>query len=583
MSPYIDDNKRFFEWEMSIMSKYAIPYRVEVPTGKVRITEGRLRHTIDNNIEFLKGFDLDRLLYWFRVNAGKDAPSVPYAADFGIFENYLHGQTVGEFLMGAGTTLLWQEDSTLRNMVQNIISELEEYQKPNGFILPIDESELRDREYPNYTRAWITFGLLDAGYAGEEKGFKLARGMSDYFNHSKVLPYVKDMNLGFQGILASTRMYDAPCGKMEDIEVAKKHYQETWWLQELIDCDHRAIYDHPGNHPHSTLLTTLEAYLDMYRVTGEQIYWDAVTSALKMYEDKWQHVGGGIAMCEMDKYYPGCLWLSPDHNYNELCSTNFWILINQRMRRLDPDNAHYADEIENSIYNVLLASQVGSTGFHYLNFLERSKDWRYLDRATCCAGLGTRLCGLLPQFLYAYDDAGVYVDMYACSEADLDNGISLRCETDIPDGGHVKITITKADRPFTLRLRIPRWATKDRSSYYENHENVNEGDVFEFDLPHQFNVTRYTGGERLPDVERYALERGPLLYAAMGTPSPVNVSWDVNNPEDWFAPMDGKVNKLSLKNDNRHEYWAYCDIHDEPFSVYPAVREPAKVSEDHYE
>ena len=66
MSPYIDDNKRFFEWEMSIMSKYAIPYRVEVPTGKVRITEGRLRHTIDNNIEFLKGFDLDRLLHMAR-------------------------------------------------------------------------------------------------------------------------------------------------------------------------------------------------------------------------------------------------------------------------------------------------------------------------------------------------------------------------------------------------------------------------------------------------------------------------------------------------------------------------------------
>ena len=64
-------------------------------------------------------------------------------------------------------------------------------------------------------------------------------------------------------------------------------------------------------------------------------------------------------MCEDDEYFPGCLWLNPKHNYNELCSTNFWILLNQRMRRLDPDNAHYADEIENSIYNVLLAAQVG--------------------------------------------------------------------------------------------------------------------------------------------------------------------------------------------------------------------------------
>ncbi len=556
------------------MSKYAIPYQVQVPTSNVQITGGRLRQAIENNIEFLKGFNLDRLLYWYRVNAGKPAPSVPYAADHGIFENFVLGQTAGEFLMGAGTTLLWQEDETLRRMVQDLVSELAEYQQEDGFLLPIQKHQMRDREYPNYTRAWVTFGLLDAGYAGEEKAFGLARGMTDYFNHSKVLPYVKDMNLGFQGILASTRVYDSPVGKMEDIEIAQKYYQETWWLQELIDGDHRAIYDHPGNHPHSTLLTTLEAYLDLYRVTGEQIYYDAVTSALKMYEDKWQHVGGGIAMCEFDKYYPGCLWLSPNHHYNELCSTNFWILLNQRMHRLDPDNAHYADEIENSIYNVLLAAQVGSTGFHYLNFLERSKDWRYLDRATCCAGLGTRLCGLLPQFLYAYSDDTVYVDMYAASEAALPNGVSLRCETNMPDDGHVKITITGAPKAFTLKLRIPRWAAQDRRSYYECCYHVNTGDVFEFDLPMTYHVTRYTGGERVPDYERYALERGPLLYAAMGTPSPVHVKWNPAQPEAWFAPMAGSRPKLALLGDDSHEYWAYCDIHDEPFSVYPTVEIP---------
>ncbi len=556
------------------MEKYAVPYKVQVPTANVKITEGRLYKAIENNKDFLKKFEVDRLLYWFRVNAGKPAPSVPYAADFGIFENYLHGQTVGEFLMGAGTTLLWQEDDELRSMVRQLLDELKEYQQEDGFLLPIKKSEFRDREYPNYTRAWLTFGLLDAAYAGEEDGFALARGMSDYFNHSYVLPYVKDMNLGFQGILANTRMYDAPCGKMEDIEVAQKYYQEDWYLKELIAGDHRAIYDHPGNHPHSTLLTTLEGYLDLYRVTGEPLYWDAVTSALRMYEDKWQHVGGGIAMCEMDKYYPGCLWLSPSHHYNELCSTNFWVLINQRMRRLDPDHAHYADEIENSIYNVLLAAQVGSTGFHYLNFLERSKDWRYLDRATCCAGLGTRLCGLLPQFLYAYDDETVYVDMYATSEAQLPNGVTIRCETNMPDDGKVKIVITGADKPFTLKLRMPRWATKDYKSYYEKHENVKCGDTFEFELPMYYKVTRYTGGERVPDYERYALERGPLLYAAMGSPCPVHVRWEPDHPEEWFAPLEGRQNKLSLKDDLQHEYWAYCDIHDEPFSVYPTVDIP---------
>ncbi len=305
------------------MEKYRAPYRLQAPMGGVRLTGGRYKRVFENNVRFLKDFDVDRMLYWYRVHKGVDAPGVPYAGDAGHFENNLKGQTAGEFLMGAGTALLWEEDETLRHMVREVLAGMEACRDEDGFIIPIPREQFSAREYPNYTRAWITFGLLDAGYAGETRAFELARDMTDVFNKSDVLPYVKDLNLGFQGILANTRMYDAPNGAPEDIRVAIDAYQETWWLEQLIRGDHRAIYEHPGNHPHSTLLTTLEGYLDLYRATGEELYLNAVKRALGMYEDKWQHVGGGINMCEFDRYWPGCNWLDPSHNYNELCSTNF--------------------------------------------------------------------------------------------------------------------------------------------------------------------------------------------------------------------------------------------------------------------
>lgn len=553
------------------MGKYAVEYRINKPMGGVQLTGGALKDAFENNVNFLKKFDMDRMLYWYRVHKGKPAPGVPYAGDAGHFENNLKGQTAGEFMMGAGTALLWQEDETLRAMVQGLIAEMDECRDEDGFIIPIPREQFDIKEYPNYTRAWITFGLLDAGYAGESRAFELARDMADYFNHSNVLPYVKDLNLGFQGILANTRMYDAPNGKWEDMQVAIDHYQETWWLKQVIAGDHRAIYDHPGNHPHSTLLTTLEGYLDLYRATGEAIYIDAVKSALHMYEDKWQHVGGGINMCEFDTYWPGCNWLSPKHSYNELCSTNFWILLNQRMHLLFPDEAHYVDEMENSIYNVLLAAQVGDVGYHYLNFLERTKDYRYLDRATCCASLGTRLAGLLPQFVYSYAENDVYVDLFAQSRAELPNGVTLRTETNMPEDGHVKIVIEKAEHPVKLHVRIPRWSVKDGKSYYEIHSDVKAGDVFEYDFAFSLKTTKYSGGEELVGKERWAVEYGPLLYAAMGAPNPVSVAFDPEKPEKWFT-KNGK--KLILKGDTRHEYWAYKNIHDEPFSVYPVVEKP---------
>ncbi len=556
------------------MLKYRRPYLLNVPVSGIRLTSGRLKKAFDDNLSFLKGFDPDRMLYWYRVHAGRPAPGAPYACGDGHFENNLHGQTVGEFLMGAGTSLMWTEDPALRAEVRAVLDELTEYREPDGFLLPVDRETFRTKEYPNYTRAWLTFGLLDAGYAGEKDAFDLARGMGDAFNKSEVLPYVKDMNLGFQGILAQTRLYDSPAGIREDIATALKYYQEDWWLDQLIAGDHRAIYDHPGNHPHSTLLTSLEAYCDLYRVTGEEKYLLAVKSALKMYEDKWQHVGGGIAMCEQDEFYPGCYWLSRKHHYNELCSTNFWILLNQRMHRLEPDNAHYTDEIENSLYNMLLAAQVGDRGFHYFNYLQQNKDWRYLDRATCCASLGTRLCGLTPQFLYMYDADTVYCDIYASSEAELPNGVSLRTETGLPDSGRVRITVTGADKPFTLKLRIPRWAAPDGRSYYEKYEGAAAGDVFEKDFPFTFRTSKYTGGEEIPRKERRAVEYGPLLYAVLGAPNPLTVRFDPERPEEWFTPLDGEKRTLRMKGDDIHTWMAYCDIHDEPFDVYPVVERP---------
>lgn len=91
------------------MTKYAVDYKLSVPMGGVRLTGGRFGRAFENNLSFLKGFDPDRMLYWFRAHVGRPAPGVPYAAGDGHFENNLHGQTVGEFLMGAGTSLWWRE------------------------------------------------------------------------------------------------------------------------------------------------------------------------------------------------------------------------------------------------------------------------------------------------------------------------------------------------------------------------------------------------------------------------------------------------------------------------------------------
>jgi len=558
-----------------LAGKAVVPNKVELLYGNVTLTDGRMKEAFDNNIAFLKRFDVGRILYWFRVFAKKDAPGAPYGFDGGYFENYLRGQTAGQFLMGTGSLLLWHEDSELREKLNQVVEGIWECREDSGYLVPISHEEFDTREYPNYVRSWLTFGLLAAGYAGNKKAFTMARDMGDWFNHCDCLPYVKDLSLGFQGILANTALYLSPVGVEEDLAVAQKYYREDWWLEQLLNKEQRAIYQHPGNHPHGTLLTTLEGYLDIYRATGEEFLLDCIHSALPMYEEQWQHVGGGIVMCESDNFYPGCNFLSQSHHYNELCCSTFWILLNQRMHLLEPDREHYVNEIEKSIYNVLIAAQVEDRGIHYLAFLEGSKDKRYTDVATCCVATGTRLLAVLPQFLYSYHDRDIYIDLYASSQAQIGD-VMVSCETDMPYAGEVKVTVQKADAPCTLHFRIPAWCIHDvtiggktgKAGSYLVIENARAVDTFAFTLPFGMRSKLYSGAEEIPGKDRYAFEYGPLLLAAMGNGG-VTFEMDPAHPDEWLKPIS--KNRFKLNGSNRHECMAYMDIADQPLTVYPVV------------
>ncbi len=559
---YISDNKKY------LVKNSAFP-----PVGNVRLTGGRLKTVFDNNIAFLKKFDLDRMMYWFRVSAGKPATGAPYGFGNGHFENNLYGQTAGMFLMSAGTALLWREDKKLRDTVNLIVEEIAEYLPEDGCIIPVDKKDRFTLEYPNYVRAWLTFGLLAAGYSGNETAFKLARRLGDWFNNVPEAKTAKDMNLGFQGILADTELYVSPVGEKADLDTAQTCYREEVWLDKLINGDSDALYRHT-NHPHGTVLTAIEGYLDIYRITGEKKLLECVKSVLKMVERDWQHIGGGIVMCEQtgDPHYPGCGFISNGYSYNELCCTTFWVLLNQRMGLIEKDNPHYYDQIEDSLYNMLAAAQVGDTGYHYLGRLEGAKDYRYTDIATCCAATGSRLASMLPQFLYTYDSDTVYINICADSVIQI-GGSEIEVKTALPYGEDACIKINKWAHS-RMKLRIPSWCARPVSisgvtaspGEYLTLEGIAAGTVIHTSFPFAVTAVLYKGADVIPGKERYAFRRGPLLLCALRSKN-ANVECNINNPV--FKPS--KDGRFILEENYQLEFLPYIDINDEPFTAYPVV------------
>src|SRR5437762_14084046 len=78
---------------------------------------------------------------------------------------------------------------------------------------------------------------------------------------------------------------------------------------------------------------------------------------------------------------------------------------------------------------------------------------------TCCVGTGMENHALHGDGIYYESPDTVWVNLFAPSTAELQNGVRLAMATDFPDDERVTITLSgRAARPFTLAVRRPGWA-----------------------------------------------------------------------------------------------------------------------------
>jgi uncharacterized protein len=586
-------------------TKFAVPDKLISPSGGVRLRDNLLEPAFVRNTAYLKSLSIDAILYWFRMRAGVSAPGEPYR---GHFEDNIKGQTAGLFMMGAANSLMWHEDPELRELLEQVVTGIDECRDADGYLMAVPKERFGTGEYPNYVRVWLSLGLIATGQAGYPHALDMLRDWQDWFNQCGELSIVRYLVLAFQGIPASTTTYFSPVGKREDLDVAIDTYQEDWRLAQFIlqqrDAVHTRHQHGSEPHAHGSEISAFEGYLDFYRATGNPIYLNAVLGAWELYRTDWQHVGGGIVMIEGEDMSPGCRWLDTERVYNELCVSAYWIYLNQRLHRLFPDDDRYIAEIEKSLYNVVLASQTGGYNIRYHAYIDSHKDTRWDHCAvTCCAGQGTRLCASLPEFLYTFgvdeDECdSISIDMYASSSLKWRCGeipVGIDVDTEMPYSGSVGIAVHPDQATeFALRLRIPDWAVgatvhvndcgklhPDSGSYCVIQRRWSAGDTIEVGLPFAIRATRYEEAEHVDGYERYAYEYGPLLLGfvddtaseANGTdvPGRTVINSDPVRPNQWLI-ADEKAAHFQVVGLPCVRVVPYFEIQDEPFTCYPLFK-----------
>jgi DUF1680 family protein len=570
-----------------------VAYKALTPNGGVKLDDGLFKKTMENNISYLmSSFTLDELVRNFYVKAGKPVKPLEDRLNNFWFVD-LPGQEAGRFLMGAGNTLRWMENAELRKRMDQIVDVIDECKEPDGYIMGYPKNRIFSGEYGAYTRSWVTHGLIEAGYAGNKKAFPLLRGFYDWFNSSCYLPeLLRRAGQGSQGIIPSTRTYFTPVGKPKDIQVVQQYFQENYWMEQLAGREEKAIWLYPYDRPHNYLITAIEPYLDLYRATGSKKYLDAASGGWDLYYNNWEHVGGSIAICEgTDLYPPKSYYLH--RSTGELCGSVFWAFLNQRFHLLNPEEEKYVAEIEKSIYNNLIANQVGTTGIRYHAVLADHKDMNNrqpFSMSTCCEGQGTRMMGALPEFIYSVAGDGLYIDLFAPSTISYSAQtatMSLKMVTQFPLDKNVLISVN-SDKPVVskIRIRVPSWAinnmqvlvngkkavTGKPGTYITLSREWKTGDAISFSLPMGFRMTRYTGEERDPAHERYALEYGPILMAYVninGQNENLTLQISAEKLIKSLKAVDGKPLHFISNGNRSFEYMPYFEVQDESFTCFP--------------
>jgi len=569
-----------------------VSYAAEVPITGVTLHGGLFEAAMRNNIRYLMdSYTLDDLLLQFRERAGKPIPASAHKPDQ-FWESDLAGSNAGRFLMGAGNTLRWIDDAELRSRFNALVDGIAECKQPDGHVMAYPEDSILYSERGAYTRAWLTHGLIEAGYAGKAQAFELLRGNYDRFNRSGYLPdLLRGAVQGGQGMIANTRMYFTPIGKPEDMQVIERYYLEDKWLEALSHGDKGAIWQYPYDRPHCYLLTNLEAYLDLYRATGDKRTHDGVKAAWEMYRDNWEQPGGSISIIEYNYDPPGAYSLT--QKLGELCGSSFWAFLSQRFQMMNPGEERYAAEIEKSIYNVGIANQDGAEGLRYHTILAGQKE-KGTRLNTCCEGQGTRLLGSLPEHIYSIAPDGLYINLFEPSTIEWKQGnasMALTMKTGFPYKTKVECAVkTAAPTQAALRVRVPSWAVAEMpilvngkiagsgkpGTYATLDRQWSNGDIVSFTLPAAVRARKYTGADQIAGKSRYSFEYGPILLAAIGS-SNVELAHGTEAKQlaAQLQPVEGDLLHFAAAGSPGVKFVPYFQVAQEEFTCFPGVAEKA--------
>jgi DUF1680 family protein len=274
--------------------------------------------------------------------------------------------------------------------------------------------------------------------------------------------------------------------------------------------------------------------------TGDVDYFSAVQSIWHNLVNKKYYVTGGVGSGETSEGF-GKNFSLPNHAYCESCA-GCGALFFQHKLNLIHREARYADLYEESLFNAILGSvDLEGQNFTYTNPLDMGFARYKWHVCPCCVGNIPRTLLMLPTWMYARAEDGLFVNLYLGSKVRVGTVAGTEVEmvqtTDYPWNGAVSLTVNPAQaKRFALHLRVPNRGISQlytntpavgglvalsvngqrvkpviRNGYAVLTRKWQAGDKIEMELP--LVVQRIKADSRVAATAgQVALRYGPLIY-----------------------------------------------------------------------
>ena len=540
-----------------------------VPFTAVSVQDGFWRPRMETNRQVTVRYDFQKCEETGRIDNFAKAAGLMQGGFRGIpFDD----SDVYKVIEGAAYSLALEPDPKLDKYLDDLIAKIAAAQEPDGYLYTARRL-LPPEKMPGMSgkARWVneasSHELYNAGHLYEAAvahyqatgkrtllavAIKSANLVAREFGPGKVQnpPGHQVIEIGLAKLYRVT-------GDVKYLNLAKylidlRGRPETHKLYGAYNQDHEPVVEQDEAVGHAVRAGYLySGVADVAALTGDAAYTKAIDRIWENVVAKKLYLTGGIGARHAGEAFGENYELPNASAYNETCAAIANALWNERMFLLHGD-AKYLDVLERVVYNGFL-SGVALTGseFFYPNPLASGPGYQRSPwfSCACCPVNVVRFLPELAGYFYATRGDEAYVNLFAAGTARLivaKTPVELRQETRYPWDGKVTISVTpQANAAFTLNVRIPGWTRSEpvpsdlyryddglkpevklslngqpvalvlKQGFAQIRRTWQAGNKVELDLP--MPVRRVTAhAEVKDDVDKFAIERGPLVYCAEG-------------------------------------------------------------------